>query len=113
MKKYNNRTSLEVRYVLISRSAERLEWSNDDIAISDYFHSQGYKAHIEGNILVIAKPYPWGGECRLEYVIIPDFDGLTYRINDTTARYGRAMRAAENFAMAHTVRIVRRVNAGF
>lgn len=113
MKKYNNRTSLEVSYVLISRTAERLEWSNDDVAISDYFHSQGYKAHIEGNILVISKPYPWGGECRLEYVIIPNYDGLTYHINDTSTRYGRAMQAAENFAMTHTVRIVRRVNAGF
>jgi hypothetical protein len=112
MKKYNNRTSLEVSYVLISRSSERLEWSSDDVAIGDYFHSQGYKAHVEGNILVIAKTYPWG-ECRLEYVIVPNFDGLTYHSSNATAKYGRAMRAAENFAMAHTVRIVRRVNAGF
>lgn len=112
MKQYNIHTSLEVRYVLISRNSDRLEWSNDDIAISDYFHTNGYRAHIEGNILVISKPYPWGGECRLEYVIIPDYDGLTYKPHASNERYGRAMRIAEGFAMTHTVRIVRRVNAG-
>ena len=112
MKKFHNHTSLSVQYVLISRTAERLEWTNDDIAISDYFHANGYKAHIEGNILVISKPYPWGCECRLEYVVIPEFDGLTYRFNDTTSRYSRAMQIAENFAIAHTLRIIRKINAG-
>lgn len=111
MKKYNNRTSLEVRYVLVDRHAERLVWSDDDLAISDYFHDNGYKAHIEGNILVISKVYPWGGTSKLEYVIIPEFS-ITPHTWDSTSRYGRAMQIAENFAMAHTMQIIRRINAG-
>ena len=112
MKKYNNHVSVEVRYVSIDRTANRLQWSDDDVAIGDYFHTQGFKAHIEGNILVISKPYAWGGECRLEWVIVPDYEGLTYHIGDTSDRYGRAMEIAEHIALTHTIQIVRRVNTG-
>ena len=112
MKKFHNHTSLSVQYVLISRTAERLEWTNDDIIIGNYFYTNGYKAHVEGNVLVISKPCPWGGEYRLEYVVIPEFDGLTYHSNDITSRYGRAMQIAENFAIAHTLRIIRKINTG-
>ena len=112
MKKYNNHVSVEVRYVNIDRTVNRLQWSDDDVAVSDHFHTQGFNAYIEGNILVLSKPYPWGSECRLEWVIIPGYDGLTYHTGDTSDRYGRAMEIAERIALMHTMQIVRRVNTG-
>ena len=64
MKKYNKSYTLSlcVDYALVNTdddSAMPLDFANEDIGATQWFHEQGYKARIEGNTLVIGKDYGW------------------------------------------------------
>lgn len=103
--------ALSVNYALIttdSDSAKAIDLANDDICATQWLHSQGYKARIEGNTLVIGKDY---GRVKVEnrYVIVPDVDFYDYRAN---RNYNACIAAAKRFAMTHTLAIVRKINSG-
>ena len=103
--------SLRVEYVLIttdSDSANAIDLANDDIGATQWFHEQGYKAHIEGNVLVIGKDFGWT-KVESRYVIIPDIDYHNYKEN---RNYTAIIAAAKRFAMAHTLAIVHKINSG-
>ena len=103
--------SLPVEYVLITTSgdpAQAIDLANDDIGATQWFHEQGYKAHIEGNVLVIGKDFGWT-KVEDRYVIIPDIDYHNYKEN---RNYTAIIAAAKRFAMAHTLAIVHKINSG-
>ena len=103
--------SLRVEYVLITTSgdpAQAIDLACDDIGATQWFHEQGYKAHIEGNILVIGKDFGWT-KVEDRYVIIPDIDYHNYKEN---RNYTAIIAAAKRFAMAHTLAIVHKINSG-
>lgn len=103
--------SLCVNYALIttdSDSANAIDLANDDIGATKWFHEQGYKAHIEGNVLVIAKDFGWS-KVESRYVIIPDINYHGYKEN---RNYTAIIAAAKRFAMAHTLAIVHKINSG-
>ena len=113
MKKANKSYTLSlcVDYALIttdSDSAKAIDLAHDDIHATEWLHTQGYKAHIEGNVLVIGKDCGW---CKVEsrYVIIPNIDYHCYRPN---RNYTAGIAAAKRFAMAHTLTIIRKINSG-
>ena len=113
MKKFNKSytLSLSVNYVLIttdSDSITAIDLANDDIGATQWFHEQGYKAHIEGNVLVIGKDFGWT-KVESRYVIIPDIDYHNYKEN---RNYTAIIAAAKRFAMAHTLAIVHKINSG-
>ena len=103
--------SLRVEYVLITASgdpAQAIDLACDDIGATQWFHEQGYKAHIEGNVLVIGKDFGWT-KVEDRYVIIPDIDYHNYKEN---RNYTAIIAAAKRFAMAHTLAIVHKINSG-
>ena len=103
--------SLRVEYVLITTSgdpAQAIDLASDDIGATQWFHEQGYKAHIEGNVLVIGKDFGWT-KVEDRYVIIPDIDYHDYKEN---RNYTAIIAAAKRFAMAHTLAIVHKINSG-
>ena len=113
MKKFNKSYTLTlcVNYALIttdSDSITAIDLANDDIGATQWFHEQGYKAHIEGNVLVIGKDYGWT-KVESRYVIIPDIDYHNYKEN---RNYTAIIAAAKRFAMAHTLAIVHKMNSG-
>ena len=113
MKKYNKSYTLSlcVNYALIttdSDPANAIDLANDDIGATQWFHEQGYKAHIEGNTLVIGKDFGWA-KVESRYVIIPDVDYHDYKEN---RNYTAIIAAAKRFAMAHTLAIVHKINSG-
>lgn len=113
MKKFNKSYTLSlcVNYALIttdSDSITAIDLANDDIGATQWFHEQGYKAHIEGNVLVIGKDFGWT-KVESRYVIIPDIDYLNYKEN---RNYTAIIAAAKRFAMAHTLAIVHKINSG-
>ena len=113
MKKANKSYTLSlcVDYALITTdgdSIKALDLANDDIYATQWMHEQGYKAHIEGNTLVISKDYGWG-KIESRYVIIPNIDYHVYREN---RNYTAGIAAAKRFAMAHTLAIIRKINSG-
>ena len=113
MKKFNKSftLSLSVNYALIttdSDPANAIDLANDDIGATQWFHEQGYKAHIEGNVRVIGKDYGWT-KVESRYVIIPDLD---YHNCKENRNYTAIIAAAKRFAMAHTLAIVHKINSG-
>ena len=113
MKKFNKSYTLTlcVNYALIttdSDSITAIDLANDDIGATQWFHEQGYKAHIEGNVLVIGKDFGWT-KVEDRYVIIPDIDYHNYKEN---RNYTAIIAAAKRFAMAHTLAIVHKINSG-
>ena len=113
MKKFNKSYTLTlcVNYALIttdSDSITAIDLANDDIGATQWFHEQGYKAHIEGNVLVIGKDFGWS-KVESRYVIIPDIDYHNYKEN---RNYTAIIAAAKRFAMAHTLAIVHKINSG-
>ena len=113
MKKINKSCTLSlcVNYALIttdSDSANAIDLANDDIGATKWFHEEGYKAHIEGNVLVIGKDFGWS-KVESRYVIIPDIDYHGYKEN---RNYTAIIAAAKRFAMAHTLVIIHRINSG-
>ena len=113
MKKYNKSYTLSlcVNYALIttdSDSTTAIDLANDDIGATQWFHEQAYKAHIEGNVLVIGKDFGWT-KVESRYVIIPDIDYHNYKEN---RNYTAIIAAAKRFAMAHTLVIVHKINSG-
>ena len=103
--------SLRVEYVLITTSgdpAQAIDLACDDIGATQWFHEQGYKAHIEGNVLVIGKDFGWT-KVEDRYVIIPDIDYHNYKEN---RNYTAIIAADKRFAMAHTLAIVHKINSG-
>lgn len=113
MKKFNKSYTLSlcVNYALIttdSNSITAIDLANDDIGATQWFHEQGYKAHIEGNVLVIGKDFGWT-KVEDRYVIIPDIDYHNYKEN---RNYTAIIAAAKRFAMAHTLAIVHKINSG-
>ena len=113
MKKFNKSYTLSlcVNYALIttgSDSITAIDLANDDIGATQWFHEQGYKAHIEGNVLVIGKDFGWT-KVEDRYVIIPDIDYHNYKEN---RNYTAIIAAAKRFAMAHTLAIVHKINSG-
>lgn len=113
MKKFNKSYTLTlcVNYALIttdSDSITAIDLANDDIGATQWFHEQGYKAHIEGNVLVIGKDFGWT-KVESRYVIIPDIDYHNYKEN---RNYTAIIAAAKRFAMAHTLVIVHKINSG-
>ena len=113
MKKFNKSYTLAlcVDYALIntdSNSAMPLDLVNDDINATQWLHEQGYKARIEGNVLVIDKDYGWG-KVESRYVIIPNVEFNGYREN---RNYAACIAAAKRFAMAHTLTIIHKINSG-
>lgn len=113
MKKFNKSYTLTlcVNYALIttdSDSITAIDLANDDIGATQWFHEQGYKAHIEGNVLVIGKDFGWT-KVESRYVIIPDIDYHNYKEN---RNYTAIIAAAKRFAMAHTLAIVHKINSG-
>ena len=113
MKKTNKSCtlSISVNYAFIdadSDSAMALELANDDIYATSWLHEQGYKAHIEGNTLVVSKDYGWS-KVESRYVIIPSIDYHDYRED---RNYAAIIAAAKRFAMAHTLTVIRKINSG-
>ena len=113
MKKFNKSYTLSlcVNYALITAdgdSAQAIDLANDDIGATQWFYEQGYKARIEGNVLVIGKDFGWA-KVESRYVIIPDIDYHDYREN---RNYAACIAAAKRFAMAHTLAIVHKINSG-
>ena len=113
MKKFNKSYTLTlcVNYALIttdSDSITAIDLANDDIGATRWFHEQGYKAHIEGNVLVIGKDFGWT-KVESRYVIIPDIDYHNYKEN---RNYTAIIAAAKRFAMTHTLAIVHKINSG-
>lgn len=113
MKKYNKSYTLSlcVDYALINTSSDSampLDLVNDDINATQWFYEQGYKARIEGNVLVIGKDYGWG-KVESRYVIIPNIEYHDYREN---RNYAAITAAAKRFAMAHTLTIIHKINSG-
>ena len=113
MKKYNKSYTLSlcVDYAIIntdSNSAMPLDLVNDDINATQWFYEQGYKAHIEGNVLVISKDYGWG-KVDNRYVIIPNVEYHGFREG---RNYAACIAAAKRFAMAHTLTIIHKINSG-
>ena len=113
MKKFNKSYTLSlcVNYAHIdtdSDSNTAIDLANDDIGAIQWFHEQEYKAHIEGNVLVIGKDYGWT-KVESRYVIIPDIDYHNYKEN---RNYTAIIAAAKRFAMAHTLAIVHKINSG-
>ena len=113
MKKFNKSYTLSlcVNYALIttdSDSTTAIDLASDDIGATRWFHEQGYKAHIEGNVLVIGKDFGWT-KVEDRYVIIPDIDYHNYKEN---RNYTAIIAAAKRFAMAHTLAIVHKINSG-
>lgn len=113
MKKFNKSYTLSlcVNYALIttdSNSITAIDLANDDIGATQWFHEQGYKAHIEGNVLVIGKDFGWS-KVESRYVIIPDIEYHNYKEN---RNYTAIIAAAKRFAMAHTLAIVHKINSG-
>ena len=113
MKKFNKSYTLTlcVNYALIttdSDSITAIDLANDDIGATQWFHEQGYKAHIEGNVLVIGKDFGWT-KVESRYVIIPDIDYHNYKEN---RNYTAIIAAAKRFAMAHNLAIVHKINSG-
>ena len=103
--------ALYVNYALIttdSESTKAISFADDDICATKWLHSQGYKARIEGNTLVIGKDYGWG-KVENRYVIVPDVDFYDYRAN---RNYNACIAAAKRFAMIHTLGIIRKINSG-
>lgn len=103
--------SLCVNYALIttdSDPANAIDLANDDIGTTQWFHEQGYKAHIEGNVLVIGKNIGWG-KVESRYVIVPNINYHNYREN---RNYTAIIAAAKRFAMAHTLTIIHKINSG-
>ena len=103
--------SLCVNYVLIatdSDPADAVDLASDDIRATRWFYEQGYKAHIEGNVLVIGKDFGWA-KVESRYVIIPDIGYHGYKGN---RNYTAIIAAAKRFAMAHTLAIVHKINSG-
>lgn len=113
MKKFNKSFTLAlcVDYALINtdiNSAMPLDLVNDDINATQWLHEQGYKARIEGNVLVIDKDYDWG-KVESRYVIIPNVEFNGYREN---RNYAACIAMAKRFAMAHTLTIIHKINSG-
>lgn len=113
MKEFNKSCTLAlcVDYALINTdndSAMPLDLANEDIGATKWFHDQGYKAHIEGNTLVIGKDYGWG-KVESRYVIIPNIEYHEYREG---RNYAAIIAAAKRFAMAHTLTIIHKINSG-
>lgn len=113
MKKTNKSytLSLSVDYALIDTTGNTIDvlsLAHDDIYATDWMHEQGYKARIEGNTLVIAKNYGWG-VIESRYVIVPSVDYHNYREN---RNYSAILAVSRRFAMAHTIAIVHKINAG-
>lgn len=113
MKKTNNSYTLTlcVDYALIDTgctSVDTLPLAHDDIYATDWLHQQGYKARIEGNTLIIAKDNEWV-QIENRYVIIPNVEYHNYKEN---RNYGAITAVAKRFAIAHTIAIVRKINAG-
>ena len=113
MKKYNKSYTLSlcVDYALINtdnNSAMPLDLVNDDINAIQWFYEQGYKARIEGNVLVISKDYGWG-KVDIRYVIIPNIEYHDYREG---RNYAACIAMAKRFAMAHTLTIIHKINSG-
>lgn len=113
MKKTNKSytLSLSVEYALIdttSNTIDVLALTHEDIYATSWMHEQGYKARIEGNTLVIAKHYSWG-VIESRYVIVPSVDYHNYRED---RNYNAIIAVARRFAMAHTIAIVHKINAG-
>ena len=103
--------SLCVDYALITTdgdSAKAIDLATDDIYATEWLHTQGYKARIEGNTLVISKDYGWT-VVENRYVIIPNIDYHDYREN---RNYTAGIAAAKRFAMTHTLTIVNKINSG-
>ena len=103
--------SLRVEYVLITTSGDptqAIDLASDDIGATQWFHEHGYKAHIEGNVLVIGKDFGWT-KVESRYVIIPDIDYHNYKEN---RNYTAIIAAAKRFAMIHTIAIVHKINSG-
>lgn len=113
MKKTNKSYTLSlcVNYAPIhtsSDSANAIDLADDDIYAIKWLHEQGYKAHIEGNVLVISKDYGWT-KVENRYVIIPSIDYHDYREN---RNYAAIIAMAKRFAMAHTLTVIRKINSG-
>lgn len=110
MKKFNKSftLALSVNYVRIDTDSTVIDLADEDICATDWYHEQGYKAHIEGNTLVIAKDYRWG-KVSSRYVIVPDIQYLEYREG---RNYGAGIDVAKRFAMAHTLVILNKINSG-
>ena len=113
MKKYNKSYTLSlcVDYALINtdnNSAMPLDLVNDDINAIQWFYEQGYKARIEGNVLVISKDYGWG-KVDIRYVIIPNIEYHDYREG---RNYAACIAMAKRFAMAHPLAIIHKINSG-
>lgn len=113
MKKTNKSCtlSINVNYAFIdtdSDSAMPLSLVDDDIHATQWLHEQGYKAHIEGNTLVVSHDYGWG-KVESRYVIIPSIDYHNYREN---RNYTAIIAMAKRFAMAHTLAIIHKINSG-
>lgn len=113
MKKTNkSRTvSLSVEYMLIHTtkdSTNALVLADDDIYATEWLYENGYKARVEGNTLVISKNYGWG-KVEHRYVIIPNVEYRNYREH---RNYAVGIEVAKRFAMAHTLAVIRKINAG-
>ena len=113
MKKTNKSytLSLSVEYALIAdddKPTSPIPFVNDDIYATQWLHDQGYKAYIKGNTLVVYKDYGWA-KVESRYVIIPNVEYHDYKAD---RNYTHGLTVARRFAMAHTIAIVHKINAG-
>lgn len=105
--------SLSVEFMRINAvnsdaSLNALTLADSDLYATKWLHDNGYKARLEGNVLVVSKPY---GSLLAEdrYVVIPNVEYHEFR---EYRNYRAGVEAAKKFAMLRTMAIIRKINAG-
>lgn len=105
----SNSAIVTVTYVCINRTMESVANmpipSDSGLSIPDYLHERGYRARIEGNVVVVISPYDF----EEHYVIATDVDFCNHNSN---RNWEAAMASVRRLAMMHTVNIVRIINNG-
>lgn len=114
MKTYNKHytISLSVEFMRIDTNSDAgvnaFTLADDDLYATKWLHANGYKARLEGNVLVVSKAYETL-TVEHQYVVIPNVEYHDYREHRD---YRAGVEAAKKFAMLRTMAVIRKINAG-